>query len=165
MSYYGTTQASSIANPPRQLVAPFATNAAIAGAALWFGGIAFALLLLVGAALLLEPYLSSAVVATALIRQLAVPALQAELLPQLADTAELVAFAQTLPGLVVSVLVPNLKGAQAALAAGAHKLTLPVSASAVITARMSYTRSRFSGTRWRRARASPACQCFTRPWK
>jgi len=31
MSYYGTTQASSIANPPRQLIAPFATNAAIAG--------------------------------------------------------------------------------------------------------------------------------------
>ena len=31
MSYYGTTQASSVANPPRQLVAPFATNAAIAG--------------------------------------------------------------------------------------------------------------------------------------
>ena len=31
MSYYGTTQASSVANPPRQLIAPFATNAAIAG--------------------------------------------------------------------------------------------------------------------------------------
>lgn len=31
MSYYGTTQLSSVANPPRQLVAPFACNPAIAG--------------------------------------------------------------------------------------------------------------------------------------
>ncbi len=31
MSYFGTTQASSIANPPRQLVAPFAANAALVG--------------------------------------------------------------------------------------------------------------------------------------
>ena len=31
MSYYGSTQSSSIANPPRQLVAPFAQNAALAG--------------------------------------------------------------------------------------------------------------------------------------
>lgn len=31
MSYYGTTQLSSIANPPRQLIAPFATNPALAG--------------------------------------------------------------------------------------------------------------------------------------
>ena len=38
----------------------------------------------------------------------------ARLLPQLADTAELVAYAKTLPGLVVSVLVPNLKGAERA---------------------------------------------------
>ena len=37
----------------------------------------------------------------------------AQLLPQLADTAELVAYAKTLPGLFVSVLVPNLKGARA----------------------------------------------------
>ena len=35
----------------------------------------------------------------------------ARLMPQLADTAEVVEFAKTLPGLVVSVLVPNLKGA------------------------------------------------------
>jgi hydroxymethylglutaryl-CoA lyase len=53
----------------------------------------------------------------------------ARLLPQLADTAELVALAKTLPGLTVSVLVPNLKGAQHALAAGAHALLLPLSAS------------------------------------
>ena len=31
MAYFGSTQASSIANPPRQLVAPFATNPVIAG--------------------------------------------------------------------------------------------------------------------------------------
>lgn len=31
MAYYGTTQASSIANPPRQMVAPFATNPALVG--------------------------------------------------------------------------------------------------------------------------------------
>lgn len=53
----------------------------------------------------------------------------ARLLPQLADTAELVAAACALPGLVVSVLVPNLKGAQAALASGAHAMLLPLSAS------------------------------------
>jgi hydroxymethylglutaryl-CoA lyase len=51
------------------------------------------------------------------------------LLPQLADTAELVAFARTLEGLVVSVLVPNLKGAQRALDAGAHSMLVPLSAS------------------------------------
>ena len=34
------------------------------------------------------------------------------------------------PGLTVMALVPNLRGAQAALAAGVHKLTIPVSASA-----------------------------------
>jgi hydroxymethylglutaryl-CoA lyase len=53
----------------------------------------------------------------------------AQLLPQLADTAEVVAFARTFPGLNVAVLVPNLKGAEAAVAAGAHKLTLPLSVS------------------------------------
>lgn len=31
MAYYGTTAASSVSNPPRQLVAPFATNPALAG--------------------------------------------------------------------------------------------------------------------------------------
>jgi hydroxymethylglutaryl-CoA lyase len=53
----------------------------------------------------------------------------ARLLPQLADTAEVVRQAVTLPGLTVMALVPNVRGAEAALAAGAHKLTLPVSAS------------------------------------
>jgi hydroxymethylglutaryl-CoA lyase len=53
----------------------------------------------------------------------------AKLLPQLADTAELVAYARTIPGLIVAVLVPNLKGAAAAVAAGVHKVTIPLSAS------------------------------------
>lgn len=53
----------------------------------------------------------------------------AKLLPQLADTAELVAFAKTLPGLNVAVLVPNLKGAAAAIECGADKLSIPLSVS------------------------------------
>ncbi|MFT4067958.1 hydroxymethylglutaryl-CoA lyase [Paraburkholderia sp.] len=53
----------------------------------------------------------------------------ARLLPQLADTAELVAFARTLPGLFVSVLVPNLKGAERALESHADLLLVPLSAS------------------------------------
>ena len=40
-----------------------------------------------------------------------------KLFPQLADTAEIVAYAKTLPGLRVLALVPNLRGAQAAIAA------------------------------------------------
>lgn len=52
-----------------------------------------------------------------------------KLLPQLADTAELVAYAKTLPGLFVSVLVPNLKGAERAIASGADLMILPISAS------------------------------------
>ena len=53
----------------------------------------------------------------------------AKLLPQLADTGEVVRYARSLPGLTVAALVPNLKGAEAAVAAGAHKITLPLSAS------------------------------------
>lgn len=53
----------------------------------------------------------------------------AKLLPQMADAADVVRHAVTLPGLVVMALVPNRKGAQAALEAGVHKLTMPVSAS------------------------------------
>ena len=53
----------------------------------------------------------------------------ARLLPQLADTAELVAYAKTLPGLVTSVLVPNLKGAERAMESGADLMLLPLSAS------------------------------------
>ncbi len=53
----------------------------------------------------------------------------AALLPQLADTAELVRHAKTVPGLTVAALAPNLKGAAAAIEAGADKITLPLSAS------------------------------------
>lgn len=53
----------------------------------------------------------------------------AKVLPQMADTAELVEYARTLPGLVVAALVPNLKGAQAAVEAGAHKISIPFSCS------------------------------------
>ncbi len=53
----------------------------------------------------------------------------AHVLPSMADTGALVRHAKTIPGLTVAVLVPNLKGAQAAVQAGADKLTLPVSAS------------------------------------
>ena len=51
------------------------------------------------------------------------------LLPQMADTAELVAYARTIPGLAVAVLVPNLKGAERAIAAGAQKISMPFSMS------------------------------------
>ncbi|WP_428003474.1 hydroxymethylglutaryl-CoA lyase [Acidovorax sp.] len=53
----------------------------------------------------------------------------ARLLPQLADTAELLAFAKTLPGLFASVLVPNLRGAESAIAGGADLMIVPLSAS------------------------------------
>jgi hydroxymethylglutaryl-CoA lyase len=53
----------------------------------------------------------------------------AKLLPQMADVAEVVRHALAKPGLTVMALVPNLRGAEAALAAGVHKLTIPVSAS------------------------------------
>lgn len=53
----------------------------------------------------------------------------ANILPQLADTAEVVARARAIAGLTVAVLVPNFKGAQAAVRAGAQKLTIPISVS------------------------------------
>jgi len=53
----------------------------------------------------------------------------AKLLPQMADAAEVVADAVTIPDLTVLALAPNLKGVENAVAAGAHKVTLPVSAS------------------------------------
>ncbi|WP_298199409.1 hydroxymethylglutaryl-CoA lyase [Novosphingobium sp.] len=51
------------------------------------------------------------------------------LLPQMADTPELVAFARTIPGLNVVALVPNAKGAARAVAAGVHGLSIPFSMS------------------------------------
>jgi hydroxymethylglutaryl-CoA lyase len=52
-----------------------------------------------------------------------------KLMPQLADTWEVLAFAKTLPGLTASVLIPNLKGAERALEGDAHLMVLPLSAS------------------------------------
>ncbi len=51
------------------------------------------------------------------------------LLPQLADTAQVVAFALGIPGLTVAVLVANRRGAAAAIAARVHKITIPLSVS------------------------------------
>lgn len=51
------------------------------------------------------------------------------LMPQLADTVGVLAFAKTLPGLLASVLVPNLKGAERAIESGADLMILPLSAS------------------------------------
>ena len=51
------------------------------------------------------------------------------LIPQLADTAEVVAFAKTIAGLNVVALVPNAKGAERAAAAGVHAMSIPFSMS------------------------------------
>ncbi|WP_037225638.1 hydroxymethylglutaryl-CoA lyase [Roseomonas gilardii] len=50
-------------------------------------------------------------------------------LPQMADAAEVVRAARAIPGLTVLALAPNLRGVQGAAEAGAHKITMPVSAS------------------------------------
>lgn len=52
-----------------------------------------------------------------------------KLLPQMADTAKIVEYARTIPGLAVVALVPNFKGAENAIKAGAHKIGLPLSVS------------------------------------
>lgn len=53
----------------------------------------------------------------------------ARVLPQLADTAEVVAHALTIPNLTVAALIPNFRGAENAVTAGVHKITIPLSAS------------------------------------
>ena len=53
----------------------------------------------------------------------------ARILPQLADTMDVAKYARTIEGLKVAVLVPNLKGAEQAIMAGVHKLTIPFSVS------------------------------------
>ncbi len=52
-----------------------------------------------------------------------------KLIPQMIDAAEVVAHARTIPGLTVAALAPNFKGAQRAMEAGVHKLTLTISVS------------------------------------
>ena len=49
----------------------------------------------------------------------------ARIFPQLADTMDVAKYARTIEGLKVAVLVPNLKGAEQAIMAGVHKLTIP----------------------------------------
>lgn len=51
------------------------------------------------------------------------------LLPQMADTPELVAFARGIAGLNVVALVPNAKGAARAAEAGVHAMSIPFSMS------------------------------------
>ncbi len=52
-----------------------------------------------------------------------------KLLPQMADTADVVAGSLTIETLRTTVLVPNLRGAQAGMASGAHQLNFPLSVS------------------------------------
>jgi hydroxymethylglutaryl-CoA lyase len=54
----------------------------------------------------------------------------AKLLPQMADADAVIAYALTYDDLIVSALVPNLKGAQRALEAGVHRIVAPISVSA-----------------------------------
>ena len=53
----------------------------------------------------------------------------ASIIPQLADTAEIVEYAITIPNLTVAALVPNLRGAINAIDSGAHKISIPFSTS------------------------------------
>jgi hydroxymethylglutaryl-CoA lyase len=52
-----------------------------------------------------------------------------KLVPQFFDAEEVVAHALAIPDLVIAALVPNLKGATRAVAAGVHKLTFTISVS------------------------------------
>src|SRR5438309_5717564 len=52
-----------------------------------------------------------------------------KLLPQLADAEAVVRHALTLPGLTVSALIPNLKGAERGLALGVHEMNFVLSVS------------------------------------
>src|SRR5258706_9109346 len=52
-----------------------------------------------------------------------------KLLPQMADAEAVIAHALTFSDLVVTALVPNVKGAQCALDAGVHRIIAPVSVS------------------------------------
>ncbi|MFZ5692333.1 MAG: hydroxymethylglutaryl-CoA lyase [Pseudomonadota bacterium] len=52
-----------------------------------------------------------------------------KLMPQMADAANVVSAARKIDGLTVAALVPNVRGAEAAIAAGAQVITIPISAS------------------------------------
>ena len=53
----------------------------------------------------------------------------AKLIPQFVDAEEVLAHANAVPGLTAVVLVPNFKGCERALAAGARRITVPISVS------------------------------------
>jgi hydroxymethylglutaryl-CoA lyase len=53
----------------------------------------------------------------------------AKVVPGMADADAVTRFARTVPGLTTAVLVPNRKGAEGAIAAGAHILSMPISVS------------------------------------
>ena len=80
-------------------------------------------------------------------------------LPQMADAAEVVREAVKLPGLTVLALVPNLRGAENAIAAGAPKLTCRCPPRACTASRTSARRPRkpspMSGASARCATACP----------
>ena len=54
----------------------------------------------------------------------------AKMLPQMADASDVVRHALTHRDITVMALVPNVRGAESALKAGVHKVTIPVSVSA-----------------------------------
>jgi len=54
----------------------------------------------------------------------------ARVIPQMADTDAVVRASVGLPGTSITALAPNLRGAQAAYAAGAQRISIPVSVSA-----------------------------------
>ena len=53
----------------------------------------------------------------------------AKLIPQFVDAEEVLAYANAIPGLTPVVLVPNFRGCEHALAAGARRVTVPISVS------------------------------------
>jgi hydroxymethylglutaryl-CoA lyase len=53
----------------------------------------------------------------------------ARVIPQMADTEEVVRGALAIPKLIVQALAPNVRGAQNAYTTGAHKISIPVSVS------------------------------------
>ncbi len=53
----------------------------------------------------------------------------AKLIPQFVDAEEVLAYANAIAGLTPVVLVPNLKGCERAVAAGARRITAPISVS------------------------------------
>jgi hydroxymethylglutaryl-CoA lyase len=71
-----------------------------------------------------------AAIAAAGVREIEVGSfVPARVIPQMADTDAVVRACIGLPGTSITALVPNLRGAQAAYAAGARRLSVPVSVS------------------------------------